>query len=260
MSLPTLSLTDFRKLSQKFDVPVEIIIRDYATIAILLLLNKHEALKKLIFKGGTAVRRVYFPEARFSVDLDFDYLGEQKDINTIANEFKHILSKLEEESIGSKFITSIDEPIITEHWCFFNVHYTAPGLEAMSRIDINAKHSEDYVKRNLCLLPYSHEKGPETLTYPLSIILEDKLIAFIDRTHAKDLWDIFYLAILKKVKPRQRLSKILKMSLEKISLVLDLISERDWNLLRYEYLPKEFKHFSRLEVINAVREFIRKHF
>ena len=105
MSLPTLSLTDFRKLSQKFDVPVEIIIRDYATIAILLLLNKHGALKKLIFKGGTAVRRVYFPEARFSVDLDFDYLGEQKDINTIANEFKLILSKLEEESIGSIFIT-----------------------------------------------------------------------------------------------------------------------------------------------------------
>ena len=45
MSLPTLSLTDFRKLSQKFDVPVEIIIRDYATIAILLLLKMSQTFK-----------------------------------------------------------------------------------------------------------------------------------------------------------------------------------------------------------------------
>lgn len=46
--------------------------KDYVLSVALMQLSKSQYARKFIFKGGTAIKKVYFPDARFSVDLDFN--------------------------------------------------------------------------------------------------------------------------------------------------------------------------------------------
>ena len=53
--------------------------KDYVLSVVLMNLSKGEYAENLIFKGGTAIKKVYFPDARFSVDLDFDFFDVRSD-------------------------------------------------------------------------------------------------------------------------------------------------------------------------------------
>lgn len=60
------------KFRQNKDVAWETIEIDYSLSWILFAISKHEKLaKNLIFKGGTALKKCYFGDYRFSEDLDF---------------------------------------------------------------------------------------------------------------------------------------------------------------------------------------------
>lgn len=60
------------KFRQNKDVAWETIEIDYSLSWILVAISKHEKLaKNLIFKGGTALKKCYFGDYRFSEDLDF---------------------------------------------------------------------------------------------------------------------------------------------------------------------------------------------
>lgn len=53
---------------------------------VLSHLSKSQYAKKIIFKGGTAIKKAHFPDARFSVDLDFNFFDVSGDV--LANEVK----------------------------------------------------------------------------------------------------------------------------------------------------------------------------
>ena len=58
----------------------DIIEKDYALSYVLAGIANQPVLKKtLVFKGGTALKKVYFGDYRFSEDLDFTSLGAPKD-------------------------------------------------------------------------------------------------------------------------------------------------------------------------------------
>ncbi|MBU2564558.1 nucleotidyl transferase AbiEii/AbiGii toxin family protein [Patescibacteria group bacterium] len=59
-----------KKASEK-GVPVETIEKDYFIELFLFYFSKHKNIKDLIFRGGTALKKMYFPDYRFSEDLDF---------------------------------------------------------------------------------------------------------------------------------------------------------------------------------------------
>jgi uncharacterized protein len=45
--------------------------KDYAVTVLLSVLSRFSEIKNMSFKGGTAIKKIYFPETRFSEDLDF---------------------------------------------------------------------------------------------------------------------------------------------------------------------------------------------
>ncbi len=47
--------------------------KDCVLSVVLSQLSKSQFANQLIFKGGTAIKKAYFPDARFSVDLDFNF-------------------------------------------------------------------------------------------------------------------------------------------------------------------------------------------
>ena len=54
----------------------KIIEKDYVISWILLGLAGSRLKKSFAFKGGTALKKVYFPDYRYSEDLDFTLLGD----------------------------------------------------------------------------------------------------------------------------------------------------------------------------------------
>lgn len=64
---------EVRRIAGKERVPVGMIEKDYVLSLMLILLVNDAHSSKIVFKGGTAIKKIYFPEARFSEDLDFDY-------------------------------------------------------------------------------------------------------------------------------------------------------------------------------------------
>lgn len=63
-------LAEINQFSQKLKVPAETIEKDYVISWILYCLSKGKLKDNFIFYGGTAIKRVYFEEHRFSEDID----------------------------------------------------------------------------------------------------------------------------------------------------------------------------------------------
>ncbi len=70
--------SEIEALSSKFGVPQETIEKDYCIGWLLIALARLKESKDIIFYGGTAIKKVYFPDYRFSEDLDFISLRDSK--------------------------------------------------------------------------------------------------------------------------------------------------------------------------------------
>jgi len=65
-----------RAEAQRLLVPIDVVERDYALGHVLAACYARETLAAtLVFKGGTALKKAYFGDYRFSVDLDFTAVG-----------------------------------------------------------------------------------------------------------------------------------------------------------------------------------------
>ena len=67
-----------RRIARRQELPAGVVEKDYAISWLLKEVYENTLLKEaLIFKGGTALRKVYFPETwRLSHDLDFTAIGD----------------------------------------------------------------------------------------------------------------------------------------------------------------------------------------
>jgi uncharacterized protein len=78
-------------------IPESVIERDYCLSWFLFGLAQLELKRKIIFKGGTALRRCHFEDYRFSEDLDFS-LTEEIPQSGILAEFSKIFTWVKDES------------------------------------------------------------------------------------------------------------------------------------------------------------------
>ena len=74
-----LNLSELKRRVHKEGAPAAIIEKDYALSVALDAIANSELFEHSVFKGGTAIKKVYFKEARFSEDLDFTVLKLSKD-------------------------------------------------------------------------------------------------------------------------------------------------------------------------------------
>lgn len=63
-------------------IPEAVLERDYCLAWFLVGLSGSALWERLVFKGGTALRRCYFPDYRFSEDLDFS-LAEESPLDPV---------------------------------------------------------------------------------------------------------------------------------------------------------------------------------
>ena len=62
---------EIKSLGAKHGVLTETIQKDYVATILLFVISEFSKISEMVFKGGTALKKIYFPETRFSEDLDF---------------------------------------------------------------------------------------------------------------------------------------------------------------------------------------------
>ena len=73
--------------------------KDYVIGWVLKGISETDILKeKLIFKGGTALRKIYFPDYRLSEDLDFTFGGDVLNTDEIKKLFADLIKWVYAES------------------------------------------------------------------------------------------------------------------------------------------------------------------
>ncbi|MBW6481312.1 MAG: nucleotidyl transferase AbiEii/AbiGii toxin family protein [Bacteroidales bacterium] len=153
--------------------------------------------RNLIFKGGTVLKKVYFPDYRFSEDLDFTFNGSNFDINYIIAAFNELIAWVYEESRVSLSIQNE-----TQHETGnlnFYIAYTGPLGGAGVNKDIKVDISQDELiydspEEKKIINKYS-DIGQEysILCYSLSEVIAEKMRSIMQRTAPRDIYDLWYL-------------------------------------------------------------------
>jgi len=89
-----------KEVSDKKGVPQYIVEKDYAISFLLSAMHQTPGFtENLVLKGGTALRKLYFPGYRFSEDLDYSTirLGQIEDCDRLMNEAVRIMLSMLDE-------------------------------------------------------------------------------------------------------------------------------------------------------------------
>lgn len=165
--------------------------KDYFLTLLLECISNNSELKKVfVFKGGTALRKIYFNDYRYSEDLDFtlkDHLTEKQIEDALNNVFGY--SK-KEHNVDFRI-----KSFYHRKW-FTDIKIQFVGLKGeKNTITIDLSPDEtivDEIKERLIFNPY-YEKTFSIPVYSLEEILAEKLRSFLQRTRVRDYYDAWYL-------------------------------------------------------------------
>lgn len=180
-----------RQIAGKQRMPIGTIEKDYALTIILAKLSEADFAEELVFKGGTAIKKAYFSEARFSEDLDFTCLTK-----TAPKKIEHFLEK----EISTNKIECIQ----------FNK--TIKTSQKQNSVKIKQTYADisghpqsinfDLSLREKVLLPTQKRQLTEAYDQPrskvnamdLTEIMAEKIRALTTRSLPRDLYDIWFLS------------------------------------------------------------------
>lgn len=205
-----------QKIRQSKHVLWNIIERDYILSWILAGIGRVPLLREtLVFKGGTALKKCYFGNYRFSEDLDFSAIkGVPKgdDMEHVMSEACHAATELLHESI--------EEPSSVEIACHryvekrphperqeaFNIRIRLPWHKyplttAKVEVSMDEKILRPVQKRKI-IHEYGEELEADIMVYSLEEVIAEKLCAALQhsdkikqrgwtRSRARDYYDIW---------------------------------------------------------------------
>lgn len=189
---------EISKLAHQLGLGERTIEKDYILTWVLFAIANSPIQPLLAFKGGTAIKKIYLPEYRYSEDLDFTLsepnLTNQEVINAIealfpwlAREVNLLLAveNFEEHQTGN----------IT-----LNLNYSGPLQAQMEKrslkIDISRDEKLVFPLENKAIIsPYSDSSKQNgfLLVYSMKEIMIEKLRSLLSRTEPRDLFDVHYI-------------------------------------------------------------------
>ena len=191
-----ISTAEIAKLAHRRGVGDRVIEKDYVLSWLLVAIAESELRSGLAFKGGTALKRCYYPEYRFSEDLDFTLCVDLSH-DDLVEAFETLFPRLGQRVNLTLMLRSAEQSIFESTTLLIN--YVGP-----LRARLGSRHLKVDVTRGELLLyppterplqaPYSDYPTDVTLpTYALEEILTEKLCALMGRTEPRDLYDVYWL-------------------------------------------------------------------
>lgn len=171
--------------------------KDYVLSWILLGVAHHEQLREvMVFKGGTALKKIYFEDYRFSEDLDFTLLKHEITNEQIFDWFKTSFEFIKEEA--NIPLDIIDNNEHEDGGINFYISYIGPlgGQGSNKKVKVDISRTEtlvfDPVLKSI-FVDYSDQEEHQMLCYSLEEVLVEKMRAVMQRMQARDFYDIWYL-------------------------------------------------------------------
>jgi predicted nucleotidyltransferase component of viral defense system len=192
-----ISSGDVAKLATRLRVGQRVIEKDYVLSWLLVGIAESELRNELAFKGGTALKKVYYPDYRFSEDLDFTLRGDLPH-NDLVQAFEPLFVWLKREVNLTLEVRREEQSILDSTTLLVN--YVGP-----LRASLGSRHVKaDFTRGELLLHPLAdgtlhapsyddYPTGVTLPTYSLEEILTEKLCALIGRTEPRDLYDVYWL-------------------------------------------------------------------
>lgn len=163
-------------------------------------LSKSSLASKLVFKGGTSLKRCYFEDYRFSEDLDFTLKEGSLPTEDLKVAFDLLFKEVKALSGLTLSFTRLDHD--TEKGLTFYISYDGPllGKDKECKVDITRKEIIVYPTEERAVLRSYPEyanlpEGTKVNTYSLKEVAIEKIAAVTDkaRQEPRDLYDLYYL-------------------------------------------------------------------
>ena len=173
--------------------------KDYILSWILKGVSQHDQLSKIIvFKGGTVLKKIYFPDYRFSEDLDFTLLSNEITNEQIFAWYKEAFEYIRDEANIPFDI--IDNNEHEDGGINFYISYVGPlggqGNNKRVKVDISRSEKLEFEPvLNHAFIDYTDLEEYNLLCYPLEEVLIEKLRSVMQRMAARDFYDIWYLLV-----------------------------------------------------------------
>jgi predicted nucleotidyltransferase component of viral defense system len=189
------------KLSEKFGVPIETIEKDFLIEFMLHYIADNNYLcSELIFRGGTALKKIYFPDYRFSEDLDF--------VIKSRNGLKKVKCKITELiQEANKFPVELDINKSSEYkkdriqiFLNYNLIDEIKAVKLL-KMDFNADTLIPAYKVRPVMFTYDEINGTRGIkTYNPESFACDKIGRILDVVNEpRDIYDLWYLLKQEKI-------------------------------------------------------------
>lgn len=188
---------EIARLAHRLGLGDKTIEKDYVLTWVLQALANSPLRDRLAFKGGTAIKKIYEPDYRFSEDLDFTLLDDIS-IEALIVEVEALFPWLRREVNITLAVRKVEVHQTGSPALYLN--YVGPLRGNLSSRFLKTDFTRDevllfpLVKAPL-QVPYSDCQGrAETLrVYSPEEILVEKLCALLGRTEPRDLYDVHYI-------------------------------------------------------------------
>jgi predicted nucleotidyltransferase component of viral defense system len=177
----------------------DVLERDYCLAWLLAVLSQSDLKNILGFKGGTALKRCYFGDYRFSEDLDFTLL-EAIPLEEILRRLDAVYREVWDNS-GIVFAFDREDRQKHVNSYTFYLKYTGPlptGNDAKVDITVRERLVFPLAERSVLRGYEEFADVPENRliqVYSLEEIVTEKVVALIDRARnePRDLYDLWHL-------------------------------------------------------------------
>ncbi|HIH16671.1 MAG TPA: nucleotidyl transferase AbiEii/AbiGii toxin family protein [Candidatus Diapherotrites archaeon] len=180
-----------KRLAGKEGIPFGTIEKDYALTIILSRLGQQGFARDLFFKGGTAIKKIYFHDTRFSEDLDFTCQSTEAP--------KKLLQWLEKEITGKQIecikFGEIKENEETTKSAKIRLAYSeTSGHQTSIKFDLSLREQVLLPSQTTELLEEYDQPASKILPMDLTEIMAEKIRALLTRKLPRDLYDVWFLA------------------------------------------------------------------
>ncbi len=184
-----ISVAELKRISASSGVALSIVEKDYALTWILSAISKTKYKEQFIFKGGTALRKVYFPDWRYSEDLDFTVM-----VHLSEEELNHLLKAINNYLVEKTGISITTKSLhLNNEYAQIKVQFVGP-LNHENTIKFDLSFNELIVlppENRLILSEYSDQERYFLLAYPLEEILAEKIRSILQRGKTRDYYDVW---------------------------------------------------------------------
>ena len=182
-------------------IPEAVLERDYCLAWFLIGLSRSSLREHLVFKGGTALKRCYFGDYRFSEDLDFT-LASEIPLESILAALEEVYAQVGSAS-GIPFRYSREDRKKHRNSYTFYLAYEGPLPAASPKeVKVDVTITECFVlpiEDRAVLRGYEEyadlTEDNKIRVYALDEIGVEKIVALTDRARnePRDLYDVWYL-------------------------------------------------------------------